>query len=218
MVRIGRRRRHGTRRGGHARPLRGASSPRAAAVSLLAKVGMDRTITPERFFLDRFDLGAAALDRVLGTAVATRADHADLFFEYRIAQTASLEDGVVKKATRSVRQGVGVRVLAGARQGYAYTDEVSLDRLEIAAKTARYIAEQRSDDAVAVAVPAGRPHDLYAVATPPVETPVADMAALLARLDTIARAHSPLVTNVLGSIGIEHRVILIATPDGRMVG
>jgi TldD protein len=179
---------------------------------------MDAVVIPERFFLDRFDLGAAALDRVLGTAVATRADHADLFFEYRIAQTASLEDGVVKKATRSVRQGVGVRVLAGARQGYAYTDEVSLDRLEIAAKTARYIAEQRSDDAVAVAVPAGRPHDLYSVATPPVETPVADMAALLARLDATARAHSPLVTNVLGSIGIEHRVILIATPDGRLVG
>jgi hypothetical protein len=39
---------------------------------------------------------------VLGTAVATRADHADLF-EHRMAQTASLEDGVVKKATRSLR-------------------------------------------------------------------------------------------------------------------
>jgi TldD protein len=116
---------------------------------------MDAVVIPEQFFLDRFDLGAAALDRVLGTAIATRADHADLFFEYRIAQTASLEDGVVKKATRSVRQGVGVRVLAGTRQGYAYTDEVSLDRLEVAAKTARYIADQRSDDALAVVRPDG---------------------------------------------------------------
>ena len=50
---------------------------------------MDAVVVPERFFLDRFDLGTAALDRVLGTAVATRADHADLF-EYRIAQAASL--------------------------------------------------------------------------------------------------------------------------------
>ena len=179
---------------------------------------MDAVVIPERFFLDRFDLGSGALDRVLGTAVATRADHADLFFEYRIAQTASLEDGVVKKATRSVRQGVGVRVLAGTRQGYAYTDEVSLDRLEVAARAARYIAEHRSDPAVAVAVPSGRPHDLYAVATPPVDTPVGEMAALLARLDAVARAHDPHVTNVLGAIGVEHRVILVATPDGRMVG
>src|SRR5215470_666610 len=113
---------------------------------------MDAIVRPERFFLDRFALGAAALDRVLGTAVATRADHADLFFEHRVAATASLEDGVVKKATRSVRQGVGVRVLAGARQGYAYTDEVTLERLEVAARAARAIADQRSDASLAVQV------------------------------------------------------------------
>src|SRR5689334_2818379 len=147
---------------------------------------MDMVVTPERFFLDRFALGANALDRVLGTAVA-RADHADLFFEYRVAQTASLEDGVVKKATRNVRQGVGVRVLAGARQGYAYTDEVSLDRLEIAARAAQYIADRRSDDAVAVRVADGAPHDLYAVTPAPVETPVSDLASLLLRIDATAR-------------------------------
>jgi TldD protein len=173
---------------------------------------------PERFLLERFALAPTALSTVLGTAVATRADHADLFFEHRIAQTASLEDGVVKKATRSLRQGVGVRVLAGTRQGYAYSDEVSLDRLQVAARTARYIAERRSDDAVAVSVAGGRPHDLYPVATPPVETPIADLAALLGRLDTVARAYDPHVTSVLASIGIEHRVILVATPDGRLVG
>jgi TldD protein len=179
---------------------------------------MATVVNPERFFLERFDLGASGLDRVLGTAVATRADHADLFFEYRVAQTASLEDGVVKKATRNVRQGVGVRVLAGARQGYAYTDEVSLDQLEVAARTARYIAEHRADAAVPVHVAGGAPHDLYAVTPAPVETPIGDLAALLARLDSVARAYDPAVTQVLASIGIEHRVILVATPDGRMVG
>jgi TldD protein len=179
---------------------------------------MAAAVSPERFFLERFDLGASALDRVLGTAVATRADHADLFFEYRVAQTASLEDGVVKKATRNVRQGVGVRVLAGARQGYAYTDEISLDRLEVAARTARYIAEHRADATVPVRVAGGAPHDLYAVAPPPVETPIGDLAALLARLDSVARAYDPAVTQVLASIGIEHRVVLVATPDGRMIG
>ena len=179
---------------------------------------MDAALIPERFFFDRFDLGASALERILGTAVATRADHADLFFEYRVARTASLEDGVVKKATRSQRQGVGVRVLAGARQGYAYTDEVSLDQLEIAARAARYIAEQPADCALPVSVASGRPHDLYAVTPSPIDTPVVDLAAVLGRLDAAARAYDPHVTSVLASIGIEHRVVLIATPDGRMVG
>jgi TldD protein len=179
---------------------------------------MDAVANPERFFLERFGLGAGAVERVLGMAVASRADHADLFFEYRVAGTASLEDGVVKKATRNVRQGVGVRVLAGARQGYAYTDEVSLERLEVAARTARYIADHRHDATVAVRAADGGPHDLYAVSPSPVDTPVADLAALLRRLDEVARAYDPHVTNVLASIGVEHRVILVATPDGRMVG
>jgi len=179
---------------------------------------MDVAATAERFLLDRFGLAPGALDRVLGTAVATRADHADLYFEHRVVQTASLEDGVVKKATRSARQGVGVRVLAGPRQGYAYTDEVSLERLEVAARAARYIAEHRSDPAVPVRVSAGAPHDLYAVTPAPVETPVADLAALLVRLDRVARAYDPHVTNVLATIGIEHRVVLVVTPDGRTVG
>jgi TldD protein len=174
--------------------------------------------SPERFFLDRFELSDAAVARVLGTAVATRADHADLFFEHRVTATASLEDGVVKKATQSLRQGVGVRVLSGDRQGYAYTDDVSLDRLELAARTARYVTTERSDTGVPVRVSDGRPHDLYAVTPPPVETPVGDLAALLARIDAVARGADPHVTSVLAQIGIEHRVILVATPDGRTVG
>ena len=92
---------------------------------------------PEQFVLDRFGL--------TGNALRARARHraraprrlGRLLLRVRRVQTASLEDGVVKKATRNVRQGVGVRVLAGARSGYAYSDEVTLERLELAARTAR---------------------------------------------------------------------------------
>src|SRR5438552_2539107 len=130
---------------------------------------------PRRFFLERFGLSAAALDSVLGTALERRADHAECFFEFRVNQTASLEEGVVKKATRNVSQGVGVRVLAGTRTGYAYSDEVSLERLEIAARTARFIADERSDNP-SLPVPSGprAPHDLYALAEPPIDTPLTD--------------------------------------------
>src|SRR5712691_8011358 len=104
-------------------------------------------VVPERFFLERFGLSSTGLGRVLGTAVAEHADYADLYFEYRVNQSASLEDGVVKKAARSVSQGVGVRVLAGPRSGYAYSDEVSLERLELAARTARAVADERGGTA-----------------------------------------------------------------------
>ncbi len=175
--------------------------------------------SPERALLDRFGLSDGALERVLGSAVGQRADLADCYFELRTVQTASLEEGVVKKATRNVSQGVGVRVLAGTRSGYAYSDEVSLERLEVAARTARYIADEAGEStAVSVAPAAPAARDLYAVAPAPIETPVPDQVALLARLDAAARAVDPAITNVLASIGIEHKVVLVANSAGVLVG
>ncbi len=182
---------------------------------------MQRVSTaPDRFFLDRYGLTDRALDRILGTAVGRRASHADCYFEYRTAQSASLEDGLVRKAVRSVRQGVGVRVVAGARAGYAYSDEVSLDRLEMAARTATAISERGSPTPPTALAPTsgGAPHDLYAVDPAPVETAAADLAALLERIDRAARGVDPAVTNVLASVTVEERVVLVALPDGRLTG
>src|SRR6516165_9563 len=174
---------------------------------------------PDRFLLERFGLSGGALEGVLGTALERRADWADCYFELASVQTASLEDGVVKKATRNVRQGVGVRVLAGARSGYAYSDEVSLERLELAARTARVIADHGSEGAAATpVVPALHGRDLYPLAGSLLDTPLADQIALLTRLDTVARAHDPAITNVFAALGLEHRVVLVAGPAGLLVG
>src|SRR5437660_7208871 len=174
---------------------------------------------PGRFFLERFGLSDRALEQVLGTALDRRANHAECYFEFRMNQTASLEDGVVKKVTRNVSQGVGVRVLAGTRTGYAYSDEVSLERLEIAARTARFIAEER-EGAPPLPVPGvpRAPHDLYALTEPPIETPLPDQVALLAHLDAVARATDPAINNVLAGLGIEHRVVLVVNSGGVFVG
>jgi TldD protein len=176
-------------------------------------------VSPAQFFRERYALSDAALERVLGTALERRADHADLFFEYRVTQTASLEEGVVKKATRSVTQGVGVRVIAEARSGYAYSDEVSLERLELAARTACHIADERGGtQALPALATRPVPHDLYPVARPPVETPVGEQTALLARIDRAARAVDPRITQVFAGLGLEHRVILVVTSTGTIVG
>jgi TldD protein len=179
---------------------------------------MMQIASPAQFFHERFQLSDGLLERVLGTAVGRRADYADLFFEYRVGQTASLEEGVVKKATRNVSQGVGVRVLAGTRSGYAYSDEVSLDRLEVAARTAQCIADQRSGAAAVPARTSPRSHDLYPVSPPPIDAPVHDYVALLERVDRAARAADPRIVNVMAGVGIEHRIVLVAGSDGRTVG
>ena len=40
-------------------------------------------------------------------------DYADLYFESRVSESVSMEEGIVKRASKSISQGVGVRATAG---------------------------------------------------------------------------------------------------------
>src|SRR5436309_11501109 len=113
---------------------------------------------PERFFSDRFNVTPSLMENVLGGALRGRVDHADIYLEYRINEELVLEEGVVKKASRHVSQGAGVRAQADTRTGYAHTDDISLPNLEEAARQARAIADGAGVSGT-VAVPGrGRAH------------------------------------------------------------
>jgi len=176
------------------------------------------TPAPVRFFLERFGLNEQTLEQIVGNAIARRADYADLYFEFRTAQSLSLEDGIVKGASQHVSQGVGVRVVAGDKTGYAYSDDVTVDSLQLAARTAQAIA-QESGETQAVAVRETSPrHDLYHLKDSPLDTAVTDKVELLNRIDIAARRHDPRIKNVLASIGVEQKVVLIVSAAGFVVG
>ena len=172
----------------------------------------------ERFFQDRFGVDDRSLERVLGTALERQVDHADLYFEYTTSDSVSLEDGRVSDGGRHVEQGVGVRAQAGERQGYAHTDEITVESMQLAATTARAICESGgSKDAVAVAGPARPGHDLYPVAGAPTDVPVPARVDLLGEIDAYARARDPRVHQVMASVISEQRHVLIAAADGTFV-
>jgi TldD protein len=157
------------------------------------------------------------MDRLLGTALRGAVDDADVYLEYRVNEDLVLEEGVVKKAARHVSQGAGVRALAGTRTGYAHTDEISVRNLEAAARQARAIADRASASGM-VAVPGGRPHDLYALAEPPVAADLGRKLDLLRRVDQAARATDPRITQVIVSLSSEDVVVMLVTASGWTVG
>ena len=61
---------------------------------------------PDLFFADRYGLTQSRLDALVGSA-ASRVDYADVFIEYQVAEELVIEDGVVKKASRTISQGGG---------------------------------------------------------------------------------------------------------------
>jgi len=97
---------------------------------------------PESFFSDRFSITSDLMERVLGGNLIGKVDDADIYLEYRVNEELVLEEGAVKKASRHVSQGAGVRAQSATRTGYAHTDEISLKNLEEAARQARAIADR----------------------------------------------------------------------------
>lgn len=164
--------------------------------------------------LGRYDLTARELEGVLETAVARRADYADIYFESRCSETVSLEEGIVKKATRSTSQGAGVRVVAGDKTGYAHSEEIALKTLRVAAQTARTIAHDSAETKVVSLRETLRRDDLYALSALPISTPVYDKVDLLRRINEEARAYDPRITNVMASVAVEQKDVLILTSDG----
>jgi TldD protein len=173
---------------------------------------------PERFFADRFGLNATITERLLGSTLAGRVDHADLYLEYRISEELVLEEGAVKKAARHVSQGAGVRAQSGERTGYAHTDDLAVPNLEEAARQARAIADRASASSVVAVGGEGRPHDLYTLAEPPIAADLDRKLKLLGRMDAEARSLDPRVRQVIATLGSEDVVVMIATPTGFTVG
>jgi len=156
----------------------------------------------------------------LGRVKVRDVDYADLYFESCVSESVSMEESLVKRATKSVSQGVGVRATAGEKTGFAYSDELTKQDLELAADTARYIANSPSGDGVAVSVPVcQRPsRDLYPIERVQAEVATADRVSLLNAIDAEARRYDPRIKNVMASFNTEYKVVMVATSDGTLIG
>src|SRR6202453_3429929 len=140
----------------------------------------NQLIQPDKFFLSRFGMTESALERILGAALERKADYADLYFEYRSAEGLSLEDSIVNRTSKSLSHGVGVRVCAEDRTGYAYSDEVTVDRMRLAAEAARAVADSRGTPLAPIAVGEQvRRHQLYELESTSLEVPLEERARLL---------------------------------------
>src|ERR1035438_10434525 len=167
----------------------------------------------KRYFFEKFGITERLLERCLGEALSAGGDYADLYFESVMATSLGVDEQIVKSASQGTSAGCGIRVLSGERTGYAYTDNLSPERLRHAARTAALIASAPAKQTVKGFVEAPSA-DLYPVPLGGFDLDLVARLELILRADRAARAFDPRIVQVRASYMEELRRILIAASDG----
>lgn len=118
----------------------------AATIPYFMRLGIDNAYAANGLemklndYLEHFGITQALMQEVMAAALSKGGDYCDLYFQHRMANHIGLEDNAVNKAYSNVDYGVGIRVLKGMQTGYSFTEEISLEAMKNAAKTAANIA------------------------------------------------------------------------------
>ena len=171
------------------------------------------TLDHKRYFFDKLGLTERLLERCLGEALSAGGEFADLYFEAVTSTSLGMDEGIIKTASQGISVGCGVRVLSGERTGFAYTDDLSPERLLKAARTAALIASgpqvtrvQGFNETLTA--------KLYPVAGVTANAEIAEKIKLIERANKAARDFDPRIVQVRAGMNDELRRILIAASDG----
>ncbi len=174
---------------------------------------IDTPADKQRFFFENYGLAERDLEHYLAAALSAGGDYADLYFEYLSSTSLMVDESMVKSASQGISAGCGIRVVSGERTGYAYTDDLSADRILHAARTAALIASAPAKTPVA-GFQKTAARSLYPVTLPSVDAEITAKVELVMRADKAARAYDVRIKEVRASYMDELRNILVVGSDG----
>ena len=97
-------------------------------------------ILSKAYYFDIFQVDTPLLDRLTEEGLRSGGSYCDLFFENTTYGSLLLRDGAVTSGGNHVDFGVGIRVLAGEKTGYAYSESTTPADMTACARAAAQIA------------------------------------------------------------------------------
>jgi len=173
-----------------------------------------RLATARALLLEPYGLDESHLHRALSSVFEHRTDYADLYFQYTRSESFSLEEGIVKSGSFGIDQGVGVRAISGERTAFSYSDDISEEALQQAARTVRSIAASGRSASAASALRTRPQIALYGTEDPVASLEATQKVRMLEDLEQAARALDPRVRQVMANLAAEYDVVLVARSDG----
>jgi TldD protein len=156
----------------------------------------------------------AVVQRVLGAALRTGGDFAEVFAEDRRVSSAALDDGRVEELTSGRERGAGIRVVVGETTGFAHTSDLSETGLRAAAEAAAAAASAGGGGTNTVALSRVTAPSPTPVRIGPEDVAKATKVELLQRADEATRAVSGAIKQVSVGYADSRRRILVANSDG----
>ena len=178
---------------------------------------VDAIATAKSVLLTPWGLTESDLQHSSAEIFAHRVDYADLYFQYSRSEGWSLEEGIVKTGSFNIEQGVGVRAISGEKTAFSYSDALSKEALLGSAHAVRTIARQGQHASVPTLVARQMERPSLYIPNDPLDSLTAPQkVALLEKVEKMARAKDPRVSQVMASLGATCDTVLVVGSDGRL--
>ena len=161
-----------------------------------------------------FQVSKDDMNKLLTATLSKGADFADLFFEYRITSLLTFEEDKVKSARRGIISGCGIRAIRGDQVGYAFSEDLTMEKMMEAAGAAAAIANDRTARQRVKAISEIRPKNLYPVAELATTSDLKKKLAVINEANEAAKAYSPRSVRVNASFSDEVKYLAYANSDG----
>lgn len=153
------------------------------------------------------------LERVLGVAMSTGGDFAELYAENTKNNSIQLVDGRIDRINDNTLSGVGIRIFSGTKTVYATTTDMSEKGLVACARSAAEIMGELKKDISVMLTPVAVA-DRHPVRISPISTDVKNRIAILKDACSAAREYDARISQVQGTLlGVDH-AILVANSEG----
>ncbi|MEY2417485.1 MAG: TldD protein [Actinomycetota bacterium] len=159
-------------------------------------------------------LESSVVQKVLGAALRSGGEWAEVFVEDRRTSRGRLDDGRIEDMSSMRDRGAGIRVVVGETTGFAHTADLSEDGLRTAAEAASAVARSGGGGVKEVALTQQSQPQINTVKVLPESVEKAAKVEILKRANDAARGAGGAITQVSAAYGDTRRRILVANSDG----
>ncbi len=161
-----------------------------------------------------FKITKEEISKLLSATLAKGADFADLFFEYRVTSLLTFEEDKVKSARRGIISGVGIRAIRGDQVGFAFSEDLTLEKMLEAANAAAAIANDKTARQKVKAVSEISPKNLYPIGELATTSDLDKKLVFIKEANEAAKSYSPKIIRVNATFSDEVKYLAYANSDG----